>query len=215
MDVFVRSAMLQRADEAVAASDGPRRYRFRASTSNVARDGMIIPATEWSTDAFEANPVILLGHAYADMPIGRASAIERDDDGLILDVEFDMGDPRAIDVMRKLDGGFVNAMSVGFKPARIEWPANAAEPGICREVELLEASIVAVPSDPGALAMRAAHSPETQRQIDRLATRVAELEALLRSTGDASEPEATADDADTATDIVIDEGLLTRLRSLS
>lgn len=208
---YTRAMLVRDAAPTDAAADAPRRYRFRAATANVARDGMVIPADEWRTDAFEANPVILVAHDYFSMPIGRAATLERDDEGLLLDVEFDTEDPRAIDVMRKLDGGFVNAMSVGFRPARVEWPANNAEPGICRDVELLEASVVAVPSDPGALAMRANPS-EMQRQLDRLAQQVEALAAQVRQSAEPPQPEATP--AADPTDVVIDEGLVAQLRSL-
>jgi HK97 family phage prohead protease len=128
-------------------------YRFRASTTAMARDHAVIPATEWRLDNFKRNPVVLLGHDYGSLPVGRAISVTPDADGLLAEVQFDLSDPRGADVARKVDEQFVNAVSVGFRVGTIE-PGRGSAPSIFRDVELLEISVVAVPSDPGALVMR-------------------------------------------------------------
>ena len=178
-----------------ADGDAPKRYRFRASTAGVARDGMVIPPGEWRLDNFRLNPVIMLSHDYHSMPIGRATDISTDDDGLLIEVEYDDGDPRAQDVMRKLDGGFMHAVSVGFRPSGIEYPTERDAAPIARGVDLMEMSNVAVPSDPNALILRGDPTPEPDwsAHIARLEERLRVLEAQSRSAGNpAPAPEATA-----------------------
>lgn len=176
---FARALFVGRADDG-----SKKRYRFRASTTGAARDGMVIPADEWRTDNYLRNPVVLLSHDYWSMPIGRSVELATDDEGLIATIEYDDGDSRAVDVMRKLDGGFMRAVSVGFRPARAEWPMKPGEVGTFRDVELLEISNVAVPSDPGALQMHMARglmadgvtpSPDIE---ERLAALAAQLESV-------------------------------------
>lgn len=173
--VYSRAVLIDRADEG-----GTRRYRFRASSSAAARDGMIIPAGEWRTDNYLRNPVILLSHDYWTLPIGRTVELIPDEDGLVAVVEYDPEDPRAVDVMRKLDGGFLHAVSVGFRPGRVEWPAERSQPGYYRDVELLEISNVSVPSDPNALQLHGLRLAIPDDLSTRLAALVERIEAVER-----------------------------------
>ena len=189
------------------AVEGVKRYKFRASSTGVARDGASIPSDEWRTDAYMRNPIVLWSHDYMSMPIGRAVALERDADGLVAEIEYDADDPRAQDVMRKLDAGYLHAVSVGFRGALERGPDSM----IFRDVELLEISNVAVPSDPNALAMRsmADDNPLTEslyREVARLESRIESLEAQRGEAGGEIAPEATDQD------IVIDPSLFDTLR---
>lgn len=139
---YTRALLIERATDS-------KRYKFRASTGDIARDGMAIPADSWDLTNYRRNPVVLLGHDYSTLPIGRAE-VDIDAEGLIADVEFDHDDPMAQAVMRKIDRGMLGAMSVGFQIHA--W--RQATPPTADRTELLEASIVAVPADPGALVMR-------------------------------------------------------------
>jgi len=166
---FARALYVGRADDGNA-----KRYRFRASTTGAARDGMVIPSGEWRIDNYLKNPVVLLSHDYWSMPIGRTVEITPDAEGLLATIEYDAGDPRAVDVMRKLERVFMHAVSVGFRPGRTEWPSQQNQVGMFHDVELLEISNVAVPSDPNALLM---HGYPTDTDT-RLAAIVQRLEAL-------------------------------------
>lgn len=203
-----------RADEAT----GSRVYTFRASTTAPARDGFVIPAAEWRLDNFLRNPVVLISHDYNSLPIGRAVSITSDEDGLLASVEYDAGDPRAQDVMRKLDGGYMSAVSVGFRPGDAT-RGQRGEPGTFTDVELLEISNVAVPSDPGALMLRDAWGspPESDTDLHEtirtLTARVAAVEAALAVGPPADE---TPEDVPVAeASVEIDLSALTALRSLS
>lgn len=190
-----------------AADSGGKRYRFRASTAAVARDGMVLPADAWDLTNYRSNPVVLIAHDMLSLPIGRAVSVDQDSDGLIAEIEYDSEDPRAQDVMRKLDGGFLNAVSVSFRVHEWASRGNRNDPPTSANQELLEISNVAVPSDVGALALRSdgdgrsllrqwldecdarTNPPESDwsEQIARLEARIGELEALTR-TASAPEP---------------------------
>lgn len=191
---YTRALLIERAD---AAGDAPKRYKFRASTADEARDGMVIPAAEWRLDNFLKNPVILAAHDYYSLPIGRAVDIQRDEQGLIATVEYDAGDPVAVDVMRKLDNGFMHAVSVGFNIDSIEFPTNANLPATARGVELLEISNVAVPADPNALQLHSARTvgdagdSHHAEQLTALGERLAAVEDLLRSLRPAADAPAS------------------------
>ena len=123
---------------------------FVASTQNLARDGMIIRASAWDVNAYMRNPVVLFAHRYDSLPIGRAENIRRTDDALLCDIRLDVeNDPLAAQIDAKIRAGYLNACSVGFEVKDYEPNSN---PRIVTRAELLDVSVVAVPSDAGALA---------------------------------------------------------------
>lgn len=131
---------------------------FTASTSDIARDGMIIEADGWILDNFLRNPVILWAHDYTGSrpPIGRAvdGTVVVKDGKLFMDVQFDQNDDFARTVEHKIRNGYINAMSVGWDTKEFAPPEGKMGAPRVTRAELLEASIVPVPSDPGALAAR-------------------------------------------------------------
>lgn len=150
----------------------PKRYRFRASTAGKARgDKYLLSPGGWLLDNYRRYPVILAFHDYRSFPIGIATHLETDAEGLIDEVEFDDGDPLGADAMRKLDRGIPIAQSVGFDVLEIARTA-VFEGFISSDTqELLEISMVGLPSDPGALPMRAFDIDDlTERILERLYT---------------------------------------------
>ncbi len=131
------------------------------STDDVGRDGMVIDQAGWLFDAYDRNPVVLWGHDDSQMPVARAIPSMRTltDHDLTEVHEFDDGDPRAMDLFRKIQRGFVNATSVRWNP--LQWEFRKARHDEAEEVlhftsqELLESSYVSIPADPGALVIRA------------------------------------------------------------
>lgn len=137
--------------EARQLDEGPRRFRFRVSSGDVARDNMIIEPSAWRLDNFLRNPVVLASHNMFQFPIGRATEMTRDDEGLVAEIEFDGEDPTGRDAIRKLDGGFLNAVSVSWITHDMD---RRSTPPRVTDAELLEISLVSIPSDTNALAMR-------------------------------------------------------------
>lgn len=161
-----------------SAENGRKTYRYRVSSTQPARDGGIIPVGEWRTDNFRRYPVILAGHDYAGamtrFPIGMADTLEFDDDGMLAEIALHGANDASAEAIRILDAGFPIATSVGFRADSIEAPTERSAPYTFRGVELLEISLVSVPSDPNALIM---HGYPTDTDT-RLAAIVQRLEAL-------------------------------------
>lgn len=127
---------------------------FVASTSSPDRYGDIIDQKGWILENYKKNPVVLLNHDSNQLPIGKGHVHVRDDK-LVIDVQFDQEDERAREVERKAKKGFMNAVSVGFRPleskSRSELPEDNKYYGkrgmYYSKSELLEVSIVTIPAN--------------------------------------------------------------------
>jgi HK97 family phage prohead protease len=118
------------------------------STDDVDRDGDTIAVAGWQLQNYRRNPVVLWAHDPRQLPIGKATRIEAQRGrGLIAEWQW-APHPFAAQVREAWNSGYLNATSVGFKPLKYEPNAHG---GInFREQELLEFSIVAIPSNSSA-----------------------------------------------------------------
>tara|TARA_R110000824_G_scaffold111857_4_gene260671 strand:+ start:1128 stop:1871 length:744 start_codon:yes stop_codon:yes gene_type:complete len=174
------------------ASDGVV-LSYIASTTSEDRYGDII-SQNWSLEGYKNNPVVLLNHNSSELPIGRGD-VSVVDDQLLIDITFDMSDPKAAEVARKASDGFMNAVSVGFNPlsmiSRTDLPEDHyahGERGVYYDkAELLEVSMVTIPANGDAVAakslqelslFKALISSEVERllKIERHIAEVQELE---------------------------------------
>ena len=144
-----------------ASKDDERQvFSFVASTSSPDRYGDIV-GQNWDLSKFRNNPVILLNHNANQLPIGRGE-VDVIDGKLMVDVEFDMGDPMAAEVARKVREGFISAVSVGFNPIestpRSMLPKDSPYYGkrgqYFESAELLEVSVVTIPANGEAVAAK-------------------------------------------------------------
>ncbi len=131
------------------------------STDVLDRAGDSIRQDGWEFATFKnTNPVILWGHNVKEErpPIGKALKVWVAGKGtkkarLMFQVKFDLQDNFAAEIFRKVKDGFLNTVSVGFKP--IEWEdidANNVFGGRkFLKQELLELSFVPVPANPQAI----------------------------------------------------------------
>ena len=127
---------------------------FVASSATPDRYGDIIDQKGWILENYKKNPVVLLNHDSNQLPIGKGNVYIRNDK-LTIDVEFDSEDERAAEVERKAKKGFMNAVSVGFRPleskSRSELPTDNKYYGqrgmYYSKAELLEVSIVTIPAN--------------------------------------------------------------------
>jgi len=135
-----------------------RILRFITSTESEDRDGDIIEIDGWKLDNYMKNPVILFGHDYGSLPVGKSVNIQKDsvNKKLIQDIKFPTKDEYefADTVYRLVKSGYLPATSVGF--IGLESEPRLDEKGnylgkIYKKQELLETSIVPVPSNPTAL----------------------------------------------------------------
>jgi HK97 family phage prohead protease len=136
-------------------NDAARQMRFTISTGDRDRDGDILDPRGWDLSAFTQNPIVTWAHDYRALPIAKCTSIRSTAKGLEAVAEFPpVGLHEFADtVFEMLKGGFLNATSVGFQPLDSE-PLGRTPCKRYTKQQLLEFSIVPVPSNPDALIHR-------------------------------------------------------------
>lgn len=135
---------------------------FTVSTEARDRDRDRIACDGWDLRHFANNPVVPWAHNYSILPIGRARqvVVDRRTRSLRMLKEFASAEmnPLAEQVFRLVKGGFLKTCSVGFIP--LEYDDDSPQPGedpsrrvgyFIQRQELLESSVVPIPSNPEAL----------------------------------------------------------------
>lgn len=114
-----------------------------ASTADTDRVGDVIVPDAWTKgglDNFRNNPIILFNHNYSQ-PIGKASNVEVDSNGLRIEAIISKS---AGDVFGLIKDEVLSTFSVGFRIKDADY--NQTTDGyIIRDAELLEVSVVSVP----------------------------------------------------------------------
>jgi HK97 family phage prohead protease len=140
-----------------------RVMRFVGSTGAVDRDGEVVDQDGWMLDNYLKNPQVLFAHQHDELPVARAESVEVTDKGLIFDVRFPTeveagaSFAKSDSIYRLAKSGFLNTTSVSFYPVE---PPKAIKGGDGRTTprriwpknDLLELSLVPIPSNPEALA---------------------------------------------------------------
>ena len=153
---------------------GERQYEFTASTSGIDRDGESILASGWDLKNFKKNPVLMYAHDYRTLPIGKVPRVWASKDGTLKNtVQFPPeGTYEFADIVERLvDTGYLKTESVGFIPK--EWDEGDGEKSPRRtytKQELLEISIVPVPSNPDALRNAVDDGVITTKQFEAITT---------------------------------------------
>lgn len=177
--------------------------KFTISTSNPDRHQDTVDAKGWETDNFMANPVVLFGHNYDALPIGKCISLKREGGSLVAVAQFATPDlnPMGDQVYRMLKAGFLNATSVGFIPKEYSATEDESRPyGYdFTKQELLEFSVVPVPANAECL-QRA-----KELGIDLGVIR-GWAEKAIQTCKDADERAALITLADTATKAALAEG---------
>jgi HK97 family phage prohead protease len=133
----------------LGAAEPERVRKFVISTGSPDRDNDTVAVNGWRLDAYRKNPVVLWAHDYAQLPVARCLQVGVDGQRLVALAEF-ATHAFADTVLQLIDGGFLRATSVGFRP--LKYTANAARGGYdFTEQELLEFSVVPVPANAEAL----------------------------------------------------------------
>ena len=166
-----------------------RTYEFTASTSGMDRDGEVIQADGWDLRNFKKNPVIAYAHDYRALPIGRAPRVWIHNGTLKNTIEFPPeGTYEFADIVERLvDTGYLKTESVGFIPKK--WEDGDGEKAPRRtytKQELLEISIVPIPSNPDALRNAVDDGVITAKQFETI-TKPEETDEYIRipvDTGD-------------------------------
>jgi len=162
---------------------------FIASDETVDRAGEIINAKGWLLDNYKANPVFQNSHQYGDIifTIGRTEEIEtrtdlRGNNYLYQRVRFAVEENPFAKVAYELyRGGFLNAVSVGFKPIKwIEGEKAAPARRVFIEQELIEVSAVSIPANQNALAIAAKNGRLNVRFLDECVERLISIIAACK-----------------------------------
>lgn len=160
-DIFTRGV----AERGVTDKTGE--VAFVLSTAGVKRDGLNLAPERWRLDRFNANPVLLVNHDYSELPIGTAR-VYVEDSKIKFVPTYDIGDPRAMEVKRKVDAGILNASSAGWGFVNADGTPFAGRNLEDAYYDLLDVSIVSVPADDSALAERARAARALLEQAEQI-----------------------------------------------
>jgi HK97 family phage prohead protease len=137
-----------------AEGPGSRKISFILSTKTKDRDNSVVNGP-WVLDNYKKNPVVMAFHDYKSLPVAKCTSIGVQSGNLVATAQFiDAAlSPFAEQVYQMLAQGFLKGCSVGFIPID---PPTRSNDGVLTysKCELLEFSIVPIPSNPEAL-MRA------------------------------------------------------------
>lgn len=147
--VFSRAAVVSD-----TAAEDARSVDVVASTDALDAHGTVI-RQNWQLDRYRAYPVVLFAHDQCELPIGLASNIRIEDGSLRATLNFSSGDlnPKAEQVWQNVKAGVLRGVSIGFIPHSIRFETEEDREFLALDDnELLEISIVPVPSNPETLA---------------------------------------------------------------
>ena len=167
-------------------------FTFIISTSSQDRHETIVAPGGLNFSHYKNNPVVLFNHDYNKV-VGKAFNIRRAGEEIIADMSF-ADTEAALEVKKLIEGGFLNATSIGFLAKDYAYNEEL-DSFVITESELLEFSIVAVPSNRDALIMRSNEINSLQESIQKLAQKI---DLLVESRNDQSTDQEKPTDDSTA-----------------
>jgi HK97 family phage prohead protease len=150
-------------------------FPWTLSDMTLDRDMERIDPTGWDLKEFRKNPIVLWGHDSWTPAIGMMKNVKKSADekgALTGTVVFDESgtDPLATMIAAKVRSGILTKGSVGFRTKKIEILDGARDGTrlIHREQELMEFSIVNIPSNPSAQVQRHAPAADPKNYVELL-----------------------------------------------
>jgi HK97 family phage prohead protease len=149
---------------------------------------------QWDLKRFKSNPIVLYAHNSRELPIGKAVDCKMVDGNLECTLEFADAEanPKAEQVFRLIEGGFLKAVSVGFVPRDVRKETRGGKDVyVLSNNELHEISVVPIPANPEALAKIKAKAKAgaertakgktmlTEAEVEALKSNIAEREATI------------------------------------
>lgn len=133
-------------------------YGFRTSNAGI------------DLERFKSNPVMLDSHlgGSTDSVIGKWTNIRIQGAQLLADPEFDEQDERAMKIKGKVDRGYLKGVSMGLTFNRANMELQPDDSYLLSKCELVEASIVSIPSNSNSLKLYA----ETGELLDEDSVRL-------------------------------------------
>lgn len=139
---------------------------FVISDGSLDRHGTRINPAGWELSSFNRNPIALFGHS-GSFPVGRWESIRSEGDRLVgrLVLAAKGTSARIDEIISLVEQGILRAVSVGFSVLELGVPGKSKYD--YQRQELLEVSLVSVPSNTNALAVARSLniSPETQSLV--------------------------------------------------
>ena len=172
MTIITRSALIEgekgdlykQFSAEIKSLEADRTVRFTITNGDRDRDNDTINPAGWDLESYRKNPVVLWAHDQRSLPVAKATALKMvdvqhtpaghqgkltADTQFMTDEEYQFG----ATVYRLIKGGYLNAVSVGFNPIEWKYREDGKDRGIdFLKQELMEYSVVPVPSNRGALA---------------------------------------------------------------
>lgn len=146
---FVRKGLVP---SDVQFEEGERAAVSYITTKDIDRDGEIVDPAGVDLESYRKNPVVLFGHDYSQLPIGKNLWIKADERGLIAKTQY-ASHEFAEKVYEYRKEGMPLAQSIGFIP--LQWEDSPGDVKGCRrrytKWHLLEYSDVPVPANPEAV----------------------------------------------------------------
>jgi HK97 family phage prohead protease len=128
-----------------------------ASSEAIDSHGEVIDQASWKLDRYRANPVVLASHDSRRFPIGKADRVRVEGGTLRASITFSKATPEAEAAWQLVEEKILRGVSVGYRPGRKAIAKRAGRDVVTvHDCELVELSIVSVPSNPEALILRAA-----------------------------------------------------------
>lgn len=199
----------------VKAIDAARRMvDFVASTDVVDAHDEVIDQSSWVLDDYQKNPVVLFAHQSRELPIGKAVDVGvRGANGrqqLEARIEFatEEMNPKAEQVFKMLQAGFLKAVSVGFLPRLGRYEVrDGDEVFVWASCVLKEISVTPVPANPEALAKMKALAPragtDAAKAIDQLVQEYKHATQGAGSLDTINPPAVVPGDTSTGKDIIM------------
>lgn len=118
---------------------------------------------------FQKNPVMLYCHDGRMLPIGTWQNIRTEGDRLLADAVFDLDDPFAAQVARKVEKGIIRCCSIGFDIIEVSTDQALLLPGQALPTvtrwRLMECSICAIGANPAAMKLQAGQHMTLSREL--------------------------------------------------
>ena len=152
---FIRKGVIVKAD----TEEEERSSTELINTPNVDRDKEILIPRGADLTYYKQNPQVLWAHSYSTPPIGKAAWVKKKPEGLLAKTIYATTE-LAEEIWQLVKGGFLPARSVGFIPMEShepdekeirKYPERADARRVIDKWELLEYSVVPVPSNREAL----------------------------------------------------------------
>lgn len=141
------------------------------TTSSVDRQGESIDTTGISVDTYMQNPVVLYGHNYDSLPIGKTTKLTQFKNKMKAQFQLAVNEyPFAATVAALVQGGYLSATSIGGIVKK--WSDDYKT---VLEMEMLEFSIVPVPANQEALISSRSLKDITGKSVEQIRSEYAEF----------------------------------------